>query len=169
MNLFKLSLPLAVFFVALTFIGCDKAPDCDLPALDTRNSCDGPASTDGLSSKQLILNYLSDNNITAQETSTGLFYSIIDEGSSERPVLGNDVTVDYSGYFRNGCSFDANNGITFGLLNLITGWQEGIPLVGICGKIQLFVIPELGYGASPPVGIPADEPLIFDINLLDFE
>ena len=82
---------------------------------------------------------------------------------------GNDVTVDYSGYFRNGCNFDANNGITFGLLNLIPGWQEGIPLVGTCGSIQLFVIPELGYGANPPNGIPEGEPLIFDINLLDFE
>ena len=169
MNIFKFSTALLVSLFSLLFIGCDKAPDCDLAALSTRNACEGPSSTDGFSSRELILNYLDENNITAQETDTGLFYRIIVEGNGNKPVLGNAVTVDYSGYFRNGCGFDSNNAISFDLLNLITGWQQGIPLIGVCGAIQLFLIPELGYGAEPPPGIPATEPLIFDINLLDFE
>lgn len=168
-DLLKTSLLFAAIFLSLLISGCDRAPDCGLPALATRNACDGPSSTDGISARDLILNYLSENNLTAEETDSGLFFRIIADGNGSMPVLGNTVTIDYTGYYRNGCLFDSNNSIDLDLLSLIPGWQQGLPLLDVCGSMQLFIIPELGYGAEPNNGILDGEPLIFDINLLDFE
>jgi len=168
MNIFKFSTALLLILLAFSFVGCDKPPDCGLEPLATRNACDLPTSADGFSPRELILNYLDENNISAEETDTGLFYTIINEGNGNKPILGNTVVVDYSGYFRNGCSFDSGS-TDFNLVDLVTGWQQGVPLIGVCGTIQLFLIPELGFEARFPDDFPTTEPIMFDINLLDFE
>ena len=153
----------------LSFISCNDSFDCDIPALDTRNGCPAPESTNGFSPEELIANYTSDNGIATQTTASGLVYNIINEGSGSSPTPSSSTTVDYVGYYRNGCEFDSNNEIEFPLSNVIAGWTEGLQLIGSCGTIQLFIIPELGYNNNTSNGIPANEPLIFDVNLLGFE
>ena len=49
---------------------------------------------------------------------------------------------------------------------MIKGWQEALVLMKPGAKWQLFVPPELGYGASPKPGIPGGSLLIFDVELL---
>ena len=122
----------------------------------------------GLVPLELMDLYVTEQDLTVTKRADNLWYVIIDPGSEEKPSINDRVRVDYEGYFRNHCRFDGTSDISFPLSNLIEGWKLGIPLVGKCGTVKLIVPPSLGYGSNPPRGIPRGEPLIFDINLLDF-
>lgn len=126
---------------------------------------DEQAATD----KQILLQYIADNNYDATETESGLFYQILEEGNAngERPNLNSTVRVNYKGYFINGDVFDQTDarGATFALTNLIEAWQEGIPLIKEGGKIILFSPSALAYGSTARSGIPANSVLIFEIEL----
>lgn len=119
-----------------------------------------------------ILDYLSDNNLTAQETDSGLFYIIETEGDGDFPTINDKVTVHYEGYYTDDSvfdsSFDRGMPSTFPLLNVIAGWQEGIPLFSKGGTGKLLIPASLGYGYNSSNGIPGGSVLIFDIELIDF-
>jgi len=55
---------------------------------------------------------------------------------------------------------------TFGLNQVIPGWQQGMPGMKVGGRRELLVPPSLGYGAmgSGPVG--PNETLIFVVDLI---
>ncbi len=119
-----------------------------------------------------IEEYLADNNLTAQRTDNDLFYIIEEEGNGEFPNITDDVTVDYHGYFPNGQVFDSSidrgSPLTFPLTGVIRGWQEGIPLFSKGGKGILLIPSHLAYGEQGTNGIPGNQVIIFDVNLLDF-
>ncbi len=117
-----------------------------------------------------IENYLADNSLDADTTSSGLRYIIEEEGTGDFPALSDVVKVLYKGYFLNGDVFDQTQGTaaTFPLGNVITGWQEGLQLFKKGGKGTLYIPSKLGYGNTPPAGIPTNSVLIFDVELVDF-
>lgn len=120
----------------------------------------------------LIRQYLADNNLTADSTSSGLHYIITKEGTGGNPPANSTVTVKYKGYLLDGTVFDETTGsstATFPLFNLIQGWQEGIPLLKKDGKGTFLVPSYLGYGSSPVGSIPANSVLIFEIELVKFQ
>ena len=121
---------------------------------------------------EAIKDYLADRNLTADSTPSGLHYIITTPGSGGHPTLASTVTVNYVGnLLKNEKIFDQTTGTprTFLLGNLIQGWQEGIPLLQKGGKGTFFVPSALGYGPSGSGGsIPANAPLIFEIELVDF-
>ena len=122
--------------------------------------------------QELILEYLVENNIDAEEHESGLFYQVTREGNGEKPNLQHTVTVKYKGYLLNGNVFDQTKGddtISFPLGNLIPGWQIGIPLIDKGGAATLFVPSALGYGQQGVGSIPPNSVLIFDIDLVDFQ
>lgn len=55
---------------------------------------------------------------------------------------------------------------TFGLNQVITGWQEGIPGMKVGGRRLLVIPPDKGYGAAGGGPIGPDETLIFVVDLL---
>lgn len=116
-----------------------------------------------------IKSYIDQNGLTAIETASGLHVVTTEDGDIARPTICDDVTVDYKGYLLDGSEFDSGS-ITFSLLNVIKGWQEGIPMFGKNGTGVLLIPSYLAYGTNPPSGsiIPANAVLAFDINLLDF-
>lgn len=77
-----------------------------------------------------IIKYIEDNDLNANRTSSGLYYVINNEGTGARPTSSSNVTVAYKGYFLDGNTFDQSddNGISFGLNQVIRGWTEGIQL-----------------------------------------
>ena len=112
--------------------------------------------------------YLLANGLTAQETASGLHYIIDEAGSEAKPTLCDEVDVTYDGYLLDGTPFDDGT-ISFGLTNVILGWQEGIPLFGKGGKGRLLIPSYLAYG---PTGsgsvIGPNAVLVFDVTLNDF-
>lgn len=119
--------------------------------------------------KQIILDYLTDNNLTATETESGLFYFILDEGrgNGNRSNENSQVHVNYKGYLTNGSVFDSSKaqGAIFKLGNLIPAWREGIPKLKEGGEIVLLSPSKLAYGSAARPGIPENSVLIFEIEL----
>lgn len=115
----------------------------------------------------VIQNYLTANSLTATQHSSGIFYSISSEGSGDSPNLCSSITVKYKGMLLNGSVFDeSTTNVSFPLINLIVGWQKGLPLITKGGRIRLYIPPSLGYGSASQSGIPGNSTLIFDIDLV---
>jgi FKBP-type peptidyl-prolyl cis-trans isomerase FkpA len=109
--------------------------------------------------------YLQTNNITAVEDPRGFFYTIDAAGSGTKPTACSGVIVNYVGRLTNGTTFDSGTNVSFNLGGLITGWQEGIPLIGTGGSITLYLPPSLAYGSRSAGSIPPNSNLIFKIDL----
>ena len=62
-----------------------------------------------------IVNYISDNNLDAIASGTGLYYVIEEEGTGQQPIAISNVTVVYKGYYTDGTVFDESDilGATF--------------------------------------------------------
>lgn len=115
-----------------------------------------------------IVKYITDNDLTATKTSSGLHYVVNNEGSGARPTVTSNVKVTYKGYFIDGETFDENTtGIEFNLQQVIRGWTEGITYFKEGGSGILLIPSKLGYGSKSRPGIPGGSVLIFDINLLE--
>ena len=117
----------------------------------------------------IIKQYIQDNGLEAEETSSGLHYVINDLGTGNYPQQTDDVRVRYKGYFTDGGVFDESDaaGITFNLQGVIAGWTEGIPKFKEGGEGILLIPSGLAYGESGSGSIPPNTVLIFDVNLLD--
>jgi FKBP-type peptidyl-prolyl cis-trans isomerase FkpA len=120
--------------------------------------------------KKTIETYIADKGLTAQSTSSGLYYVIETPGGTTHPTITSNVSVKYTGYLTDGTQFDSSNGktVSFPLAQVIVGWQEGLQLFGKGGKGKLLIPSDLGYGASAVGSIPAHSVLIFDVELVNF-
>ena len=118
----------------------------------------------------LIMEYVDSMNLDAESTASGLYIVIDEPGSDEHPTVNSTVSVAYRGEFLDGDVFDSSNGspVTFGLWNVIEGWQEGIPYFGKGGSGMLIVPSHLAYGPSGYLSIPPNTVLAFDVELVDF-
>lgn len=107
-------------------------------------------------------------------TESGLQYLILEAGTGDvHPTANSKVKVHYHGTLIDGTVFDSsvNRGepISFGLNQVIKGWQEGLQYMVVGEKIRLFVPSTLGYGKSGSGPIPPASVLIFDVELLDIQ
>mgnify|MGYP001297335449 FL=1 len=116
-----------------------------------------------------IMDYLAENNISAEKHPSGIYYRITKQGNGQHPNSTNIVVANYTGYLLDGTVFDQGTGAEFPLTNVIQGWQIGIPLLSKGGSGQLFIPSYLAYGSRPPTSaIPRNSVLIFDVELLNF-
>ena len=150
---------LALLFVF--FISCN---DEELPVEEKALDCVSQ-------NDQKIQEYLTENNLEAEKTASGLYYIIEEEGTGVRPTTTDDVRIAYKGYFLNGKVFDQSppEGRSFNLKGVIKGWTEGITYFKEGGSGTLLVPSNLGYGSEDYMGIPGCSVLIFDIDLIDVE
>ena len=119
--------------------------------------------------EELIVEYLEENNIDAERDESGVYYSIENPGNNTKADISSTVRVAYKGYLLDGSVFDESDtaGISFGLWQVIEGWQIGIPYYGEGGNGQLFIPSALAYGGQDRSDIPAHSVLIFDIEVKD--
>jgi len=102
---------------------------------------------------------------------SGIQYRIIEEGDGARPGLESKVTVHYRGSKLDGREFDSSfargTPEEFTVNAVLKGWQEVLPLMKAGSTWQIFVPPELAFGArgNPPVG--PNEALMFDLKLVE--
>jgi FKBP-type peptidyl-prolyl cis-trans isomerase FklB len=105
-------------------------------------------------------------------TASGLQYRIVSAGKARAASPGPDdqVTVQYTGRLLDGTEFDSTNShggpATFQANHTLRGWQEALGMMKPGSKWQLFIPPELGYGSSPPPGIPPGSLLVYDVELV---
>lgn len=118
--------------------------------------------------KQIITEYLEENQIEAESLPSGLYYVITEAGNEEHPTVESTITVSYTGRFLSGSKFDESEFFTGNLSDMIEGWQQGIPLIGEGGRITLIIPSTLGYGGRSFGNIPANSVLKFDVRLLYF-
>ncbi len=118
--------------------------------------------------KEEIVQYISDNNLDAIESDTGLFYVIDEAGTGAQPTETSIVTIAYKGYFTDGEVFDESDetGISFNLNQVIPGWTEGIQYFKEGGSGQLLLPSSLAYGRYGSQTIPGGAVLIFDVKLI---
>lgn len=133
------------------------------------SACNSEKNNDfAAENEQEILTYLTDNNLTAQKSNSGLHYIINEPGTGAFPTSNDNVTVAYRGYFTNGTVFDesSSSGISFGLQQVIAGWTEGIPYLKEGGSGILLIPSRLAYGDNGRGSIPGGAVLIFDVELI---
>jgi FKBP-type peptidyl-prolyl cis-trans isomerase FklB len=108
-------------------------------------------------------------------TASGLQYKIIAAGDKKAPPIGptDTVTADYRGKLIDGTEFDSSysRGVpaTFPVNGVIKGWQEALVMMKPGAKWQLFIPPELAYGARGQPKIPPNSLLIFEVSVISAE
>ncbi len=122
----------------------------------------------------LIEQFIIDNNIRdVESTEDGIYYSITEPGTEERPKITDQITVNYEGYYIDGTvfdsSFDRGEPLTIDLSRTITGWRKAIPLFGKGGSGIIMIPSRYGYGEDPSNGIRSNAVLVFEVEIIDFE
>jgi FKBP-type peptidyl-prolyl cis-trans isomerase len=116
------------------------------------------------------------DNFTPVETVDQLTIVDVKEGTGDVVQPGATITAHYTGAVAaTGAVFqsskDFGRPIQFGLGQVIKGWTDGVPGMKVGGIRRLVIPADQAYGASPPPGsgIPANAPLVFDIELVSID
>lgn len=122
--------------------------------------------------EEKISNYLKEKSITAQRDEySGIHYVIHTPGTGTNPNATSYVKVKYKGTFMDGTVFDETKGtetLDISLQQTISGWQIAVPLLKSGGRGTFYIPSGWGYGRYGREGIPENEILIFDIELISF-
>ena len=136
-----------------------------------------------LKDEKTLKTYFASHHINPVKTSSGLYYTVKEEGKGEKPLGGDSVTMNYTGTLVDGTKFDSNTDTAFhhvqpfqfvlGRGAVIKGWDEGVALLKTGSKATLYIPSPMAYGqqARPggganPKGIPANSILLFDVELV---
>lgn len=101
---------------------------------------------------------------------SGLQYKILKAGEGRKPTDADTVEVNSRGTLIDGTQFDSSQEgkpSTLKVTGVIPGWTEALKLMPVGSKWQLFIPPQLGYGArraTPVIGPNAT--LIFEVELV---
>ncbi|MBR7887572.1 FKBP-type peptidyl-prolyl cis-trans isomerase [Marinomonas sp. A79] len=103
------------------------------------------------------------------KTNTGLLYKVITKGEGENPTPLDTVEVDYEGSLIDGTVFDSSyqrgESISFPLNGVIPGWTEGLQLMPVGSKYELYIPADLAYGPGGTGPIPPNSALKFVVEL----
>ncbi len=110
-----------------------------------------------------------------QTTASGLQYEVLQNGTGAKPTMADRVTVNYKGTLIDGSEFDSSyrygRPATFGLDQVMQGWQEGLQLMATGSRWKLYVPAGLAYGPTRGPGgeLPPNSVLVFEVELLDVQ
>jgi FKBP-type peptidyl-prolyl cis-trans isomerase FkpA len=101
----------------------------------------------------------------------GIYYTMLKEGNGRQVSVNDTVTIYYKGYLlKDGSVFDETKDkpAIFPLKRLIMGWQIGVPLCKVGGKIRIIMPSSLGYSIRTRAAkIPPNSVLVFEIEVVD--
>ncbi len=124
---------------------------------------------DDVAEDEQINNYISSKNLAVTEkTNSGLRYIVTKANPSGAALkVGQTINVNYAGTLLSGKSFDSGNfSFVLGGGRVIAGFDEGIAKMRVGEKATLIFPSTLGYGSSGSGPIPANSPLVFDIEVV---
>lgn len=151
--------------------GCDSDSKSEAERESFRQQLIDKALNDD--TRKLGDKFLAENRSQAgvQVSPSGLQYRVLKQGQGAKPRADQLVVVAYEGRRVDGVVFDGTaEGVTatFPLKAVIKGWREGLGMMSKGAKWELFIPPELAYGAtSPSELIPANSTLIFTVELIE--
>lgn len=139
------------------------------------------AGKQGQIDDSILQAYFKKNNIQATKTESGLYYTILKEGTGPRAKPGVTASMKYLGTTTDGRKFDGNMDDNFemssgravfsfglGAGQVIKGWDEGVQLLNKGCRAVLYLPSGLAYGPqSPTPAIPPNSVLIFKVELTD--
>src|SRR5271166_1226491 len=105
---------------------------------------------------------------------SGLQYKILKEGAGPKPSATDTVACNYRGTLINGTEFDSSykrgEPTSFPVNGVIKGWTEALQLMPVGSKWQLFIPPDLAYGArGAGADIGPNSTLIFEVELVSIQ
>jgi FKBP-type peptidyl-prolyl cis-trans isomerase FklB len=106
---------------------------------------------------------------------SGLQYKIVTAGTGAKPTAKDTVVCNYRGTSISGAEFDSSykrgQPSSFQVGGVIKGWTEALQLMPVGSKWQLFVPPDLAYGARGTPGGPIgpNQTLVFDVELISIK
>ncbi len=103
---------------------------------------------------------------------SGLQYTVLREGTGNKPKATDSVKCHYEGRLIDGTVFDSSyrrgEPATFPLNGVIKGWTEGVQLMGEGAKFRFFIPFNLAYGErGAGQSIPPYAALVFDVELIE--
>lgn len=147
-------------------------------SLEARKKQEEQMKVAGDANKKVGEEFLSANKVKDGVVTlpSGLQYKILTAGTGPKPGAADSVTCNYRGTLINGNEFDSSykrgHPETFPVSGVIKGWTEGLQLMPVGSKWQLFVPSDLGYGdrgADPRSGIGPGATLIFEVELISIQ
>jgi len=125
--------------------------------------------------QQRIKGYLERNNIKMQQTKTGLWYLIVEQGEGPKAESGKRATINYRIGLLDGTECynskeDGPKSFVIGRGGVESGLEEGILLMNEGGKANFILPPYLAHGL-PGDGnrIPARAIIIYDVELVSID
>jgi FKBP-type peptidyl-prolyl cis-trans isomerase FklB len=106
---------------------------------------------------------------------SGLQYKILKEGTGPKPAATDTVVCQYKGTLLDNTEFDSSykrgQAATFPVSGVIKGWTEALQLMPVGSKWELFIPPDLAYGArgGPGGGIGPNATLVFEVELVSIQ
>jgi FKBP-type peptidyl-prolyl cis-trans isomerase FkpA len=146
---------------------------------DMQNEMKAKAAAQMPIDDKLLQDYFAKNNIKAQKTASGLYYTIQKPGSGPQITEGQVVSMMYTGKTLDGKAFDSNIDTSIGhhgnkplvfpvgKHQMIAGVDEGVALLKKGSKATFYLPSPLGYGENAPPNIGPNAVLIFDVDITD--
>lgn len=108
---------------------------------------------------------------TPVKSADKLVITDITVGTGKEAKTGSNITANYTGALATTgivfeSSLDQGQPASFGLDQVIKGWQNGVPGMKEGGKRRLIIPAKLAYGDQASATIPANSALVFDIELI---
>lgn len=120
---------------------------------------------------KMITDSIAAGKTDVQLNEQSVYYKMMKEGSGRQVSVNDTVVAFYKGYlFANGEVFDQTKDkpATFPLKRLIRGWQIGVPLCKVGGKIKLVIPSDLAYSIRTRAAkIPPNSILVFEIEVAE--
>lgn len=122
--------------------------------------------------KAFFKTYKAKDGVTSLDN--GIAYRVIKKGNGAQPTANDTVVAHYTGKLVDGRVFDSSvqrgEPATFPLKNVIKGWQEVVPMMGVGAKWEVVIPPQLAYGERGPGGIIGpNSTLVFEIELIEIK
>ena len=110
-----------------------------------------------------------------EETESGLFVEVLQEGSGPPAGYGDEMGVHYTVWLPNGSKVDSSHDhdppepleMILGSTSLIDGWVEGVTGMRMGERRKLVLPYDLAYGPAGREGIPPYSPLVFEVELAE--
>lgn len=110
-----------------------------------------------------------------EETESGLFIQVLQEGSGPPAGYGDEMGVHYTVRLPNGSKLDSSYDhnppdpldMVLGSTALIDGWVEGVTGMRLGERRKLVLPYDLAYGAAGRPGVPPYTPLVFEVELAE--